>query len=232
MRALTSPQKALLRSPCMARLLCTFYLDEGTYRFCDDGINVFDGTHTWIGASALATSVEVRSGKDLSAEPVTLICDGNRMAQFGIQDPARVLRDMMDYLAQQRRVDWSIGFSHIDSEEINLVVPIYAGKINNYRLVDEQIAPNSKEEVPSKLEITIDALASRYNRATFRTRSHDDQLEIAPGDNFYAFTADAAISDSTLYWGKDSPFGSGSISATWVSRGQVAGSLSNAITSR
>lgn len=209
MRGFNSTEKALLRGDLQARLLVTFYLDEGTYRFCDDAINVTNGTTTWIGASALSGSIEVRSGKDLSAEPVTLICDGNRMEQFGIADPARVLRDMMDYLAQQRRVDFELGLSAIDSEIINLVVPIYAGKINTYRMVDESISLDSKQEATSKLEIVIDALASRYDRATFRTRSHEDQQEISPGDLFYSFTADAAVSDSTLYWGKNAPYNAG-----------------------
>lgn len=207
MRALTAPQKALLRSDCQARLLATFFLDEGTYRFCDDAVNVSDGTNTWVGASALSSNVEVRSGKDLAAEPVTLVCDGNRMAQFGIQDPARVLRDMMGYLAQQRRIDWALGIGYPDSETLSLVIPIYAGKINNYRMIDDEVSLDNQDEVSSKLEIVIDALAARYDRATYRTRSHDDQQEIAPGDNFYSFTADAAISDSTLYWGKDAPYG-------------------------
>lgn len=208
MRSLSVEQKALIRSDMQARLLVVFYLDEGEFAFCDDVINVTDGSRTYIGASALASSIEVRSGDELAAEPVTLICDGNRMAQFGITDPARVLRDIMSSLAQQRRVDWYIGLSYPDSEQINLRIPIYAGKINSYRMIDPQIEWDSKDEATAQLEIVIDALASRYSRATNRTRSHEDQQEISPGDMFYSFTVDSVDSEQTLYWGKNAPYGS------------------------
>lgn len=207
MRSFSLEQKQLLRSDIQARLLVTFYLDSGTYRFCDDTVNVFNGVNTYIGANALLSSVEVRSGQDLAAEPVTLICDGNRMAQFGIQDPARVLRDIMDEIATQRRTDFALGLGYIDSEMISMTIPLMAGKINTYRLIDDQIDLDSDDAVNAQLEITIDALASRYSRATNRTRSHEDQQEISPGDKFYSFTVDAVDSEQTLYWGKDAPFG-------------------------
>lgn len=207
MRSLTSQQKTMLRGEMTARLLVTFYLDSGTYSFCDDTVNVTDGVTTYIGASALTSSIEITSGDELAAEPVTLICDGNRMTQFGIQDPARVLRDMMTELAQQRRVDWYLGLSYIDSEQVNLKIPIYAGKINSYRLIDDQVSLDSKEEVGAQLEIVIDALAARYGRATNRTRSHEDQQEISPGDMFYSFTVDAMENEKMLYWGQKNPNG-------------------------
>lgn len=208
MRAFTPTEKLFLRDDLQARLLVTFLLDEGTFRFCDDSINCTDGVYTWIGASALGSSVEIKSGKDLAAEPVTLVCDGNRMAQFGVADPARVLRDILGYLAQQRRVDFAMGLSAINSEYLNMVIPIYAGKINSYRMVDNEVQIDNLTESEGALEITIDSLASRYNRAADRTRSHTDQQEIDPTDMFFSFTADAAVSDSQLYWGKAAPYNS------------------------
>ena len=215
MRSFNAAQKALLRSDMEARLLVTFYLDSGTYRFCDDVVNMYNGQHIYIGASALLGSVEIRSGDDLAAEPVTLYLDGNRMTQFGIQDPAKVLAEIMQSLASQRRVDWALGLSAIDSEEIQITIPIFAGKINSYRLIDDSVELDSKDEVPASLEIVIDALASRYNHATNRTRSHEDQQEIAPGDMFYSFTVDAQDSEQLLYWGKKAPRGTSSGGGTW-----------------
>ncbi len=211
-RALTAPQKALLRSPDLQmNVLATFYLDEGTYRFCDEvaGYDLTDGVNTWIGANALAEAAEIRSSQDLQAESVTLVLDGNRMAQYGIDDPARVLSDIMGYLYQQRRVDYSFAFRYSYSNTINLIIPAYAGKINSVRLIDKEIGYDTDgSRVNSQLEIVLDALALRYRRATNRTRSQEDQLEIDPTDQFYSFTVNIAVNEKSIYWGKDAPFAS------------------------
>lgn len=210
-RALTTPQKELLRSPDLQmNVLATFYLDEGTYRFCDEvsGYDLTDGTNTWIGANALAEATEVRSSQDLQAESVTLILDGNRMEQAGITDPAKVLSDIMGYLYQQRRVDYAFAFRYSYSKEINLIIPAYAGKINTVRLIDREIDYSvDGSRVASQLEIVLDALALRYRRASNRTRGHEDQLEIDPTDKFYSFTVNIAVNEQSIYWGKDSPLG-------------------------
>jgi uncharacterized membrane protein YgcG len=212
-RALTAPQKALLRSPDLhVNALVTFFLDQGTYRFCDDqaGFDLTDGVNTWIGANALAEAVEIRGSSALAAESVTILCDGNRMAQAGIADPARVLRDILGYLYQQRRVDWALGFRYSYSKDINMIIPAYAGKINSARLIDREInTPEDGARTVSYLEIVLDSLASRYNRSTNRTRSHQDQLEFDSTDNFYSHTQDVVQNERNVYWGKDAPFGSG-----------------------
>lgn len=206
MRAFTAAQKALLRSEHIkGNLLATFYLDEGVFRFCDDHVDLSDGTYTYIGASALSDAAEVRSGTDLAAESTTLVVDGNRMAQAGIPDPAHVLRDIMAYLFQQRRVDYALGLSYPTSQEVSLVIPLYAGKINSIRLVDPEIDAEADEPVFGRLEIVLDSLAARYSRATWRTRSQEDQHEIDPTDDFFSYTVDAVNSERQLYWGKATP---------------------------
>jgi hypothetical protein len=213
-RILTSGQRALLRLPTLkVRVLSTWYLDEGTYRFCDDVMDLTDGVNTFIGANALVPSIEIKSGTDLAAEPITLTIDGNRMVQAGIKDPAYVLRDMLTYLLHQRRVDFEFGFMAPTSETIQLRVPVAATKINNPRLVDPQIEPGSPDPIQPQLIVTLDSLAARYNRATWRTRSHNDQQEIDPTDMFFSFVADAVAKERTLYWGRaasSTSFGSGS----------------------
>jgi hypothetical protein len=213
-RAFTSDQKALLRSPDLqVNALATFYLDEGTYRFCDDqaGFDLTDGVNTYIGANALADAAEIRGSSDLAAEQVQLLLDGNRMSQAGIADPARVLMDIMGYLTAQRRVDYAFGFRYSYSQTLNLIIPAYAGKINTVRWVDAEVDFDTETgaRVASRLEIVLDSLATRYSRATNRTRSQEDQLEIDPTDNFYSFTQDVAMNERTVYWGKAAPFGGG-----------------------
>lgn len=214
-RGFTAPEQALLKSPDLAvNLLATFYLDEGTYRFCDEltGFDLDDGAGTvWIGANTFADAVEIRMTSDMAAEQVTLLLDGNRLTQAGVADPARVLSDILGYMYQQRRVDFAFGFRYNYSSYLNMIVPAYAGKINSTRLVDKSIdfPDNEDFRVVSNLEIVLDSLAARYGRATLRLRAHNDQLELDPTDNFYSFTVDVAMNERSLYWGKNSPFGNG-----------------------
>lgn len=212
-RAFTSEQKALLRSAdCQVNALATFYLDEGTYRFCDDmaGFDLTDGEDVYIGASALIESVEIRGSQSLVAEGVTITVDGNRMTQYGVTDPAAILRQMLDYLYQQRRVDWAFGFRYSYSQTLNLIIPAFAGKINTSRLIDKEIDFGAEgSRTSSQLIIELDSLAARYNRASNRLRAHEDQLEIDPTDNFYSYTVDVALNERTIYWGKSAPFANG-----------------------
>lgn len=214
-RAFTAPQKALLRSAdCHVNMLATFFLDEGTYRFCDDhaGFDLFDGVNTFLGASTLSEAAEIRASADLAAESVTLLLDGNRMAQYGIDDPARVLNDILGYLYQQRRVDYAFGFRYSYSKDINLTIPAYAGKINSARLYDKELSfpDEPSPRTVSYLEIVLDSLAARYSRATNRLRAHEDQKEIDSTDMFYSHTVDVAMNERNIFWGKSAPFGSGS----------------------
>jgi len=210
MRVFTTDQLNLLQSPDLAvAALATFYLDEGTYRFCDDVIDLSDGTNTYIGASALASTADIKSGDNLAAEPVVLTLDGNRMAQAGISDPAAVLSQMLQYLYTQRRVDIALGFRYNYNLEVNLIIPVYSGKINQVVLTDPQIdeTQDTQGQVGqgTTLQITLDSLAIRYNRQTYRTRSHADQQQLAPGDMFFSFVADTVANERTLYWGKATP---------------------------
>lgn len=215
MRAFTAPQKALLRAPeIQGNLLAQFNLDSGTYYFCDDIQNLSDGVTTYIGANSLANSIEIKSGSGLAAEPLTLTCDGNRMTEFGIDDPAKVLREMMEELHKQRRVDFSLGLRYPHIWEITLKVPLYAGKINHCRMEDGavELGTDSKQAEP-KLIIVLDALASRYNRSTFRVRSDEDQREIEPTDAFYSYVNSTSQGELNLFWGKAGPSMAGGVGA-------------------
>lgn len=212
-RAFTSDQRALLKSPHLrCVVLVTFYLDSGTYRFCDDVEDMFNGANTYIGASSIAEISELRSGSDLAAEAVTLLVDGNKFTQAGVEDPGAILRQMLDELYHQRRVDFAFGFAYTYSQDINLTIPAYAGKINTARLIDDDVDLGADAKpVLAKLEFTLDSLAMRYGRATFRTRSDADQREVDEDDAFFSFTEDALNTDKSLYWGKQGPSGSGTV---------------------
>lgn len=211
-RVLTEEQRALLRARSVdINILATFYLDEGTYRFCDDVWDLSDGVNTFIGASALVGATDIRSGSGLSAESVTLKIDGNRMAQFGIADPGKVLREILAYLHQQRRVDLAVGLRYPEQRNVTLTIPLYGGKINSARLIDSGVEygdMTGDQQESDVLEIVLDSLASRYRRASNRTRSHADQQQLTGNtDDFFSFTADSVQSEKNLYWGKKAPAG-------------------------
>lgn len=209
MRFLTTDQKALIRAPNIkGNVLATFWFDEGPFRCCDDIMDLTDGTDVWIGANALVSATSIRAGSPLSAEPVTLTVDGSRLYEAGVEDPAYILRAIFTTNFHQRRVDLAFAFSYIESPLVQLVIPAYAGKINYARLVDDSMELGGSDPGNAKLEIVLDALAARYRRRAYRTRSHDDQLQLTGGaDMFYSFVAGAIGTEQTLYWGKAQPSG-------------------------
>jgi hypothetical protein len=132
------------------------------------------------------------------------------MTQAGITDPARVFADMLAYMNRQRRVDFALGLGLPASEEVNIVIPIAAMKINYVQLVDaktEFTDPGNQEPTSARLNIVLDSLAARYTQASFRIRSHPDQLEIDATDLFFQLTTNASRQATTLYWGKATPAG-------------------------
>lgn len=207
MRLLTTDQLNMLKaSGIRATLLATLFMDEGTYRFCDDSQDKTDGVYTWIGANVLFTATDIRAGSPLTAEQVTITLDGTRLFNAGVSDPGYVLNALFSTDFHQRRIDLAYGFSPLDEEQLSLVVNVYAGKINNARVVDDgEDSLTTGSPAFSKLEITLDSWAARLKRKSFRTRSNDDQLQLAAGDKFFSYVAGAVGTEETLYWGKETP---------------------------
>lgn len=207
-RSFTSPQLAILESAGLrGRLLTTWFLDEGTYRFCDDVEDVTDGTNTWIGASALAVCADINSAQAYASESVQLTLDGTRMLESGFTDPAGLFRDILTYKLHQRRVNFAFGLSYVDVKEVSLIVPVYAGKINYARVEYPKVnftQTDLPKPMPGNLIINMDSLAARYSRISGRTRSHQDQINIDPTDNYYQYAVQSAV-DTQLYWGSKPP---------------------------
>jgi len=199
-------------------MLATFYLDEGTYSFCDDVQDLVDPTTspatTYIGASALAQCANIVSSKPFSAESCTITCDGTRMLQSGFTDPAILFRTILTYELHQRRVVLGMGISYPGATNIGLVVQLYSGKINNAQVVDQQVDIGSISDnggnSGAQLIITLDSLAARYQDTTSRVRNWEDQLEIDPTDNFFKFVNQTVASERVLYWGVKNPPGTAS----------------------
>jgi hypothetical protein len=222
-RALNSDQQALLQSGNLkVNWLATFLLDEGdggTFYFCDDWCDLTDSVTNpdsptvYIGASALCAVADIVSSKPYAAESVDITLDGTRLAQTGFTDPAALFRDILGLNLHQRRVNFALGVSSPGTNNIQLIIPIYAGKINNARMTVDQVDISSiagsgaATQQPVKLMITLDSLAMRYQWSAGRTRSHHDQLEIDPNDLFFSFVNDTIANERNLYWGVNPPAG-------------------------
>lgn len=225
MKFLTDDQIALLKEQGIrVNLLSTWYLDEGTYNFCDHVDDLTDGTTTWTGASALFSATEITGDSSLAAEGCQIVIDGNRIYDASGTDPAFIFNGFMEMNYQQRRVDLAYSFAPMNLSEIQLVVQIYAGKINYAVLTNSDfngLQPSGG--VNDILTIYLDSLAARYQTATGRTRSNDDQLEIDPDDQFFAYVGQLVQNEFNMFWGKavpagaTSPFSLGKVMTAWTS---------------
>lgn len=214
-RSFTQEQLDLLySSEVKLRLLATFILDEGTYRFCDDPEDITAFGFTYIGASALAQASDIRSSAPYAAESVTITCDGTRLSEMGMSDPAVLFQMIITYLLSNRQVNLAWGLAYPESTDCIIVIPLYGGKINNVKITDPQLnfgdltAGGAKATPQSKLVITLDSLAGRYQYNSDRLRAQQDQQEILPGDNFFAYVGSTVANQHNLYWGMKTPTGS------------------------
>lgn len=206
-RNFTTEERELLRSDSLqARLLTTWWMDSGTYRFCDDVFNLDYGGFTWIGANALFAATDIKATSGWAAESVTITIDGQRLFQAGA-DPASFFQNILAADLHNRRVDIELGLMPMNVQNPVLVIPLYSGKINHPRLVDPKRDLSGASEGASRLDIVLDSLALRYQWVVGRTRSHEDQLEIDPTDHFFSFVSDNLRAEQNLYWGKKAPDG-------------------------
>lgn len=228
-RNFSDDQRALLRSSVLrARLLTTWYMDGGTFYYCDDTQDLTWNSNLFIGANALASATEIRSAASgWAAESVTITVDGTRLGEAGMTDPAIFFAAIFALDLSNRRVDIDLALMGETDENPVLVFPLYAGKINNAKLVDPNRAVTDIGVAQqSKLEIVLDSLAARYQWIVGRTRTHEDQLEIDPTDMFFSFVHDNMQNEQTLYWGKKAPAGIGAGALNGVPGG-LGGSPAN-----
>jgi hypothetical protein len=230
-RAFTNDQLDLISGSMKVRVLAEFILDTGTYSFCDDMWDLSDGINTYIGANALFANVDIKSADGLSAESVTLTIDGNRIGQSGFTDPAELFRGILGLNYQGRRVNLYLGFMPVESQDITLTVAMYSGLINSIKVMDpafNMIEGSATGDVTKSvaapqgvMTIALDSLAIRYNRSTYRTRSHADQQNISRYDMFFSFVDAVVANEFVLYWGAKAPTPPTNVGTVYGSNGYI-----------
>lgn len=199
---LTPDQRQALRGPVAIRILVDLYLDSGRYSFWDgDAHAAFNGA-TYLSAAAVGGVSPISLGQDLGAEGITLTLDGTRLLEIAgdPRDPAEVLGTFEDENYQQRAVDVSYAFFSMETQALILVQRRFAGLIDQAPI--QERPPGDDGPGAVILTINCESLARRYGRRVGRLRSHDDQQEIWPGDDFYKFKASTLANERNLLWGR------------------------------
>lgn len=212
--SISPEQRALLRSGALSvRTLIDFYLDSGRYSFWDGDENwTFDGAQ-YLAASQFGEIGVISTGQDLGAEGLEVRLNGTALLEANPDagDPAALFGTFEQENYVMRRVDIRFAFFHAETGALVLLIRRYAGYVDQARQVEE-IGDDGR--VTSWLVIALESIARRYGVRGARTRSHDDQQEIWPGDEGLKYTANAVLRQGSFYWGRwppgqGGPFGPG-----------------------
>lgn len=215
---LTAEQQAYLRSGAIVvRTLIDFHLDSGRYSFWDGDENFdFEG-QTYIVASDFGEISAISMGKDLGAEGVEIRVNGTKLQELSPDplDPGAIFGTIGEENYQTRRVDIRFAFFHAETGALVLLAKRYAGYIDQMRQVEEI---GDDGNLTAWLIISLESIARRYLVRGGRTRSHDDQQEIWPGDTGFKYTGASIGKQRSLWWGRNAPASSSVGGITGVAR--------------
>lgn len=203
--ALTADQITYLRSNGVAiRTLVDLYLDSGRISVWDgDEQWTFDGT-TYAAVADLVSIDAIRMGTDLGAEGVQITVNGTKLQEASPDplDPGAIFGTVTTENYQQRRMEIRYAFFNAETGALIFLKRRFAGLIETMRQV-ESIDDDGRAQ--SLLVVSCESIVRRYGKRIGRTRSHEDQQEIWPGDTFFKFTADSVSSQGAIYWGRNAP---------------------------
>jgi hypothetical protein len=201
---LTPAQREHLRSGALCiNTLIDFHLDSGRVSFWDGGEPMSFEGQSYLPASEFGEIGVISLGKDLGAEGLVIKLNGTALIEAaGFGDPAALFGQIEQETYQMRRVDVRFLFTANDTGEVILLRRRYAGFIDQMRQVEEI---GEDGAMISWLEVAVEPITRRYGVRGGRTRSHDDQQDIFPGDTGFLFTSSTIEKVGTLYWGRKAP---------------------------
>ncbi len=204
--ALTTDERAALQRGAIAiRTLIDVHLDSG-----DGGRqSLWDGDSDldYDGVTYRATPEDIISigsisaGQDLGAEGVQVRVNGTRLRELNPDagHPAALFGTITGLNYQMRRFDIRFAFFNSETGALIMVKRRFAGFISHMSQSEE--IDESTGRAACWLTINLESIVLRYSNRAARTRSHDDQQEIWPGDTGCKFVASVAA-NSTLSWGR------------------------------
>lgn len=203
--SLTTEQRALLRSGAVAvRCLIDFHLDSGRQSYWDgDEAWAYDGA-TYLPASDFGEISAVSLGLDLGAEGMEIRLNGTKLHEASLDplDPGALFGTIENENYQLRRVDIRFAFFDAETGALVLIIRRFAGFVDQIQQ-REEVGDDGR--MTEWLIVKLESIARRYGVRGGRTRSHDDQQDIWPGDTFFKFTADSSAKAGTLLWGRAGP---------------------------
>lgn len=200
---LTSGQRDALRSGPLALYLCVdLFLDGGTQRFWDGPENAVISGDSYLSIGAYAGASVVSQGADLGGNGIELTLDATKLlgAAADVSDPAYFLSTIISAGGyRQRPMRLSFSFWNADTGAHILQLRKFTGVIDQMQ-IDDKPATGSGEG-RALLVIKCESLTLRYGQRTGRVRSHADQQEIWPGDDFFKLCAGSVATERSLNWG-------------------------------
>lgn len=205
---LTDAQRAALSANQVAvRALLDLHLDSGRYSFWDGPEHwAFDGT-TYYAAGDFGEISSISMGQDLGAEGIEVRLNGTRMlASSSVAfDPIDLFGSIERETYHLRPLNVSFAFFDTTTWAPMFTLRRFTGLIDQIRQTEE-IEDSSSAQLPEAvLVIAAESVARRYGERSGRVRSHEDQSEIHPGDEFFKYTNPTVGRQGSLWWGRKPP---------------------------
>ncbi|MDX2277711.1 MAG: hypothetical protein NW206_19850 [Hyphomonadaceae bacterium] len=202
--ALTTAQRNALRSgPLALYLCCDLELDSGTERFWDGPEDATIDGDTFLAIGAFASASSVSMGLDLGGGGVELMLDATKLldAAANPTDPAYFLSTIISNGGyRQRPMHLYYSFWNASTGLHILQVRAFTGLIDQMTILQRPGADGRGQAI---LKVACESLTLRYGTRVGRVRSHADQQEIWPGDDFFKFCAGSVAQERNLDWGKE-----------------------------
>lgn len=204
MITLTETQLNTLRYGPAALFTCvSLFIDDGPYHFWNGPSNHdIDGT-TFLSIGAFGWATAVGHSSDMAASGIELVLDATRILKAANDetDPGLwVATVIANGGYRQRRMNMAYSIWNADTGEHVMQRRTFTGVIDQMAIRYDPSPENGLGAC--KLIVRCEAITLRYGQRLGRIRSHEDQREIAPTDDFYKFCTGSVIRERTLQWGK------------------------------
>lgn len=207
--ALTTDERAALQRGAIAiRTLIDIHLDSGDggrQSLWDGDCDLaYDGVTYRAAPEDIISMGSISAGQDLGAEGVQVRVNGTRLREANPDagHPAALFGTITSLNYQIRRFDVRFAFFNSETGALIMVKRRFAGFISHMSQSEE--IDESTGRAACWLTINLESIVLRYSNRAARTRGHDDQQEIWPGDTGCKFTASVAA-NATLPWGRAPP---------------------------
>lgn len=204
MISLTEDQlNTLIYGPAAMFQCVSLYIDDGPYHFWNGpNSHNIDGTD-FLSVGGFGWVSPVAHSVDMGASGIELVLDATRLlkAANDLTDPGVWLSTVISNGGyRQRRMSMSYSIW-------NAKTGAHVMQRRGFTGVIEQMAirydPSPRHGLGNlKLAVRCEAITLRYGQRLGRIRSHEDQRELDPVDDFYLFCTGSVIRERTLQWGR------------------------------